>query len=174
MQKMFWIDLEMTGLDYDQCVILEAAVVITDLDLNVIDDYQAVIYRSPEVLASMDPWCIDTHAKTGLSADVLEGRPLEEVEAALVALADKHFGEQKIILCGNSVQTDKRFLEKEMKRFALRLHYRVVDVSSFKEVFASRYGVSVEKKDVHRARSDILESVGELAHYLKYVNIPRS
>lgn len=172
MNKMFWIDLEMTGLDYDTCVIIEAAVVITDLDLNVLEQYQAVVHRPAQLLAKMDPWCVETHGKSGLTAAVAGGRPLEEVEQKLLDLGRRHFGDEKIVLCGNCVQTDKRFIEKEMPAFARLLHYRVVDVSSWKEVLSSKYGINFEKKDLHRAKDDILESVAELGHYLKLIHLP--
>jgi len=173
MQKMFWIDMEMTGLDFEHCVILEVAAVVTDLDLKTLEEYSATVRRSQECLRSMDPWCVQTHGKSGLSAEVPSGQPIDVVEKALLDLAKRHFAGEKIILCGNCVQTDKRFVEKEMPTFAKLLHYRVVDVSSWKEVFFSRYGTVFEKRDLHRARSDIFESIAELGHYLTFINAPR-
>lgn len=169
MKKMLWVDLEMTGLDLKTCCILEVAAVVTDGSLSVLEEFHAVVHRPPEVLASMDPWCIETHGKSGLTADIASGRPLAEVETDLVALIDRHWtAEERAVLCGNSVGTDKAFIDMEMPRVRARLHYRIVDVSSFKEVLSSRIDRRFEKKEAHRARTDIHESIGELAHYLRY------
>jgi oligoribonuclease len=173
MQKMFWVDLEMTGLDPSTCAIVEVAVVITDLRLVTIEQYHEVVFQPPDVVTRMDPWCVETHGKSGLTAKIPEGRPIHLVERDLIAMAARHFRDEKIVLCGNSVGTDKRFLESAMPDFARLLNYRIVDISSFKEVFASMFGVTFEKKDAHRALDDITESIAELAHYLEYVSAPR-
>jgi oligoribonuclease len=172
MRNLFWVDLEMTGLDTATCGIIEAAVIVTDSKLQSLEEYHQIVFQPPHVMAAMDPWCVETHGKSGLTAQIPNGRPIEKVEADLIALTGRHFGNEKIILCGNSVGTDKRFLEAGMPKFAKHLHYRVVDVSSFKEIFHSFYGISFEKKESHRALDDIRESIAELAHYLQYVKKP--
>lgn len=173
MQKMFWVDLEMTGLDTAKDVILEVAVVVTNLKLEVIEQYEQVVYASPATLAAMDPWCIETHGKSGLTAACAKGKPLAQVEADLVKLAKAHFPNEKILLCGNSVGTDKRFLEAGMPTFARHLHYRIIDVSSWKEIYSSVYGLTFQKRELHRAVDDILESIGELAFYQSHIKAPK-
>lgn len=173
MQKMFWVDLEMTGLDVAKDVILEVAVVVTNLKLEVIEQYEQVVFQPPSVLATMDPWCIETHGKSGLTAAAAKGRPLAQVEQDLVRIANAHFPGEKILLCGNSVGTDKKFLEAGMPQLARRLHYRIIDVSSWKEIYSSVYGLSFQKRELHRAVDDILESIGELAFYQSYINAPK-
>jgi oligoribonuclease len=169
--KLFWVDMEMTGLDERKDKILEVAVVVTDLDLNPVEEYHSVVFQPQEILATMDPWCVTTHGESGLSDEVRQGTPLSEVEGRLVALAKKHFPGEKVVLCGNSVGQDKKFIEAYMPKLNALLHYRVIDVSSFKEIFRAKYGITVEKKDRHRAKDDIHESIAELKHYLQFVRV---
>src|ERR1051326_3957021 len=139
--KMFWIDMEMTGLDEKKCKILEIAVVITDFNLNKLDEYAQVVYQPKEVLDTMDSWCKDTHGKSGLTQEVAKGKKLSEVEKELITLAKKHFGSDKIVLSGNSVFQDRKFIDLYMPQFEKMLHYRLIDVSSFKEVFKNKYNL---------------------------------
>jgi oligoribonuclease len=170
-KKLFWLDLEMTGLDEKTCHILEAAAVITDLDLSPLEEFQRVVRQPQAILDTMDEWCVKTHGASGLTAEVPNGTPLAEVEAALADLGRRHFGTEKIVLAGNSIGQDRRFVDAYMPTFARMLHYRLIDVSSFKEVFRSRYGVQFTKQESHRARDDIRESIAELAHYLSFVKV---
>ncbi len=173
MKNLFWIDLEMTGLDDTVDRILEVAVVITDINFNSLEEYHAVIYQPPEILEAMHDWCKKTHKETGLTAAIPNGRPLEEVENELVALSKRHFaGEERIVLAGNSVGNDKRFIDRYMTKFSKLLHYRLVDVSSFKEIYRSKYRLTFDKKNTHRAMEDIQESIDELKFYLSYVKPP--
>jgi oligoribonuclease len=167
--KLFWLDMEMTGLDPTKERILEVAVVVTDLNFEVVEEYRAVVHQPEEVLRGMDKWCVETHGKSGLTAEVKDGRPLEEVEGELVSLAKKHFNGQRVVLCGNSIGHDRKFIDAFMPKFQKRLHYRVIDVSSFKEVYLAKFGVKFPKSDKHRARDDIFESIHELKHYLSFV-----
>jgi oligoribonuclease len=169
--KLYWIDMEMTGLDEKTCQILEAAAVVTDLELNILDEVHRVVHQPQSVLDGMDDWCKKTHGKSGLTAEVPNGRPLAEVESAVVALATTHFGNDPVVLCGNSVDQDRRFIKVYMPAFFKRLHYRLIDVSSFKEVFRNKYGTKFDKKDTHRAREDIFESIAELKFYLSFVKL---
>lgn len=172
MKKMFWIDLEMTGLDEKTDHILEVAVVITNLDFEVLASYDQVIYQSPEILGNMNDWCKKHHGESGLTQLVPHGKPLKEVERDLISLADQHYkSEEKIVLCGNSVGNDQRFVLAHWPEFAKRLHYRVVDVSSFKEIFRSKYNVNFQKSEKHRAVGDILASIEELKKYLTHVKV---
>lgn len=171
MKKMFWVDLEMTGLDEHKDGILEVAVIITDLEFNELETYHRIVYQPAELLETMDEWCKKTHGKSGLSAQVPHGTPLQTVEKELLELAARHFVSEKIVLCGNSVGNDKRFLDKYTPELAKRIHYRIVDVTSFKEVFRSKYNLVVQKGESHRALDDVRESIGELKRYLAYVNV---
>lgn len=174
-KRLFWVDLEMTGLDEKRDHILEVAVLITDPQLKTLDQYHSVVFQPPEILALMDDWCKNTHGKSGLTADVPNGKPLREVEKDLIALANKHYpdGKERIVLCGNSVGNDKRFIDAYWTEFAKKLHYRLVDVSSFKEVYRTRYGLQYRKSEEgkHRALDDIVQSVKELEYYLSFIKV---
>lgn len=173
--RLFWIDMEMTGLDPRTCVIIEVAAIVTDLELDEVAEFEAVVRQPPEALAAMDDWNTRTHKKSGLAARVPEGRELADVEADLVALVDAHFPDDRVVLCGNSVGQDKAFVDAYMPRFAERLHYRVIDVSSFKELFTRKWpGVAFKKQQDHRALGDIRESIGELAYYLTGITEPKA
>ncbi|MBI3891354.1 MAG: oligoribonuclease [Candidatus Wallbacteria bacterium] len=174
MKNLLWVDLEMSGLDDTKDVILEVAAVVTDIALLPLERYHAVVFHPPEVLAAMHPWCIEHHGQSGLTAECARGLPLEQVEEQLLALFRRHWPNgDSAVLAGNSVGTDRRFLIRWMPKLGERLHYRVLDVSSFKIVFKSRYGIVFDKGEAHRAVSDIDESIAELGHYLQHVKIER-
>src|SRR5436305_1836877 len=122
MKRMFWVDLEMTGLDENVDCILEVAVIVTDLEFNVLDTLHHIVKQPQSVLDNMNDWCKFTHGKSGLTAAVPNGTPLEQVEKELLALAAKHFSQEKIVLCGNSVGMDKRFIDKYMTELAKKIH----------------------------------------------------
>lgn len=163
--------MEMTGLDDLKDHILEVAVVATDYDLNPIANHQNIVFQPPEVINGMNDWCKKHHGASGLTAAIPSGAPLEQVENELIDFIHLHFGKKanKIVLAGNSIGNDRRFIDRYMPRFAARLHYRMVDVSSFKEVYRERYGIEFKKQDKHRAVDDIYESIAELRHYLSFV-----
>ncbi|HEX9593807.1 MAG TPA: oligoribonuclease [bacterium] len=173
MKRMFWLDMEMTGLDVESCAILEVAAIVTDLDLNPLDEYTRVVQQPQAVLDGMDDWCVKTHGESGLTAEVPAGTPLDQVETDLLALLDRHFKpDERVVLCGNSIHQDRLFVNRYVPRLAARLHYRMVDVSSFKEMFRSKYGIQWEKANNHRALQDTRESIRELAEYLRHVQPP--
>lgn len=172
LSKLLWLDMEMTGLDETVDTILEVAVIVSDLEFNVLDTYEAIVFQPPEVLAGMNEWCQKAHASSGLTKLVPHGQPLTVVENQVINLVKKHFTkEERVILCGNSINNDRRFIDKYMKAFAALLHYRLVDVSSYKEIFKSKYGINFQKKSKHRAIDDIHESMEELKTYLTFVTI---
>lgn len=172
-KHLFWIDLEMTGLDDLKDHILEVAVMITDLDFNPVAEYDQVVFQPPEVVENMNDWCKKHHGESGLTAAIPTGKPLAEVERDLLSLAKKYFKhDERIVLVGNSVGNDRRFIDRYMPEFAGKLHYRLVDVSSFKEIYREKYNVKFDKKNAHRASGDILESIAELKHYLSFVSVP--
>ena len=174
-KHLFWIDLEMTGLDDVHDQILEVAVMITDFDMNVVAEYDQVVYQPKDVLENMNDWCKEHHGKSGLTAAVPSGKPLAEVEKDLLELTAKYFPQdERIVLVGNSVGNDKRFIDRYMPTFAKKLHYRLVDVSSFKEIYREKYGIKFDKKNAHRALGDIAESIAELKHYLSFINPVKS
>ena len=173
MKHFFWVDLEMTGLDDVKDVILEVAAVITDLDLKPLEEFHRVVFQPQETLDRMDDWCKRTHGASGLTAAVPKGTPLAEVDAALVEVVNKHFpANERVVLVGNSISNDQRFINRYMPLLAARLHYRVIDVSSFKEIFRDKWGIQIQKKNAHRAVGDIHESIKELETYLSYIKVP--
>jgi oligoribonuclease len=179
MKALLWLDLEMSGLDPEEEKILEVAAVITDMDLKPIEEYHRVVYQPQEILDGMDEWCKDTHGKSGLTKLVPKGMPLEEVEKEVCALVHKHWKindrhkDSRPILAGNSISSDRKFIDRYMKKFSKLLHYRLLDVSSFKTVFKAMFGVEYKKKNAHRAVDDIHESIAELKAYLKHVKVPK-
>ena len=171
--KFLWMDLEMTGLDDIKHRIVELAAVITDLQFEPLEELHHVVYQPAEVLADMDPWCVKTHGASGLTARISTGTPIERVEQDLLNMFDRHFKKDfRIILCGNSIGNDRRFIDRYLPKVAAHLHYRMVDVSSFKEIFREKYGVQVKKENKHRAIEDVYASILELKTYLNYVQIP--
>lgn len=167
----FWLDLEMTGLDDTNDVILEVAAIVTDTDLKPLGELHRIVFQTPEVLARMNDWCVKTHGASGLTAAVPGGMPLGEVEKELLALCDRFYtAKDRIVLTGNSIGNDRRFVDRYLPEFSKRLHYRMIDVSSFKEIFRDRYGMEFKKNNTHRAIDDVRESIKELEHYLSYVH----
>jgi oligoribonuclease len=176
-KKMFWIDLEMTGLDHLKDQILEVAVVVTDWEFRTLEEYHRVVFQPQQVLENMNDWCKEHHGKSGLTAEVPKGTPIDKVEEELIDLVVRHWGapgkDNRVVLCGNSIGNDRRFIDQYWPRFEKHLHYRMIDVSSFKEVFREKYSVKYDKKNAHRAIGDIHESIGELKHYLSFVEVPQ-
>jgi len=166
------MDLEMTGLEPDRHVIVEIATVITDDYLNVIaDGPDLVIHATEEQLTQMGDFVTEMHKKSGLlPAIVSSTMSTEEAEAATLAFLKEHIGEANSVpLCGNSIGTDRRFLQEYMPTLESFFHYRNVDVSTIKEL-ARRWNPEVlaampEKDTSHRALDDIRESIAELVHY---------
>jgi oligoribonuclease len=170
-KALFWVDLEMTGLDEKVDTILEVAVLITDYDFNILEQYHRVVFQPQDVLDRMNDWCKRTHGESGLTAAVPTGMPLDQVEKELLVLINKYYAPQeRVVIVGNSVGNDKRFIDQFMLEVSKRLHYRLIDVSSFKEIYRDKYGLKFEKKNTHRAVDDILESIAELKFYLSFVN----
>lgn len=173
MKKLLWLDLEMTGLDENKDKILEVAAIVTNLELKTIDSYESVFFQPPEVLAEMNDWCKKTHKESGLVDRVPTGKQTDQVESDLISLIEKHFkAKDRVVIAGNSIHNDRRFIDRYLSKFASRLHYRMIDVSSYKEIFRERYGMKFEKRNSHRAIEDIHESIRELSYYLSFIVIP--
>lgn len=166
-----WMDLEMTGLDPEQNVIVEIATVITDNDLEVIaEGPEIIVHASDAHLSKMIPIVQEMHAKSGLTDKVrLSQIDLGDAERETLAFIKEHTNERSAPICGNSIWCDRMFLKLQMPRIDAWLHYRTIDVSSFKES-AVRWNVHAisgapRKGDKHRAKDDIMESIAELKHY---------
>lgn len=171
-EKLFWIDMEMTGLDVETEVVIEVAAIITDMNFNILDTYEAVVKQDQKYLDAMDDWNQKHHSQSGLLKKIPSGLEPHVVEYQLMDLVRKHFPNPKDrpILAGNSIAQDRLFIEKYFEHFAEMLHYRMLDVSSWKIIFQKRYQYAVEKANSHRALDDIKESIEELKTYLKYLN----
>ena len=174
MTKLFWLDLEMTGLDVSKEVIIEVAAIITTKSLEAVDSYHTVVKQPQIHIDSMDEWNRKHHRESGLVDLIPSGKSPEAVEADLVALIDKNFDKkERVILAGNSIGQDRIFVDKYFKKFSERLHYRMLDVSSFKIVFNNFYQISYAKPQAkHRALNDINESINEFKKYLSYIKVP--
>ena len=168
---LVWMDLEMTGLQPEQDRILEIAVLITDADLNIVaEGPELVIHQSEEQLALMDDWNRKTHGNSGLIDRVRASTITEaDAEAQIMAFLKKHVGKRVAPLAGNSIHQDRRFLARYMTEVDAYLHYRLVDVSSLKELarrwFLETYAAVPKKSERHRALEDIRGSVEELRFY---------
>ncbi|WP_371152497.1 oligoribonuclease [Buchananella felis] len=168
---LVWIDCEMTGLDLQQDALVEIAVIVTDSDLNPLGEGIDLIIKPPAAaLEGMNDFVRSMHTTSGLLEELDGGIPLAEAEARVLAYV-KQFcpTERKAILAGNSVHTDKSFLDRDMPELMSHLHYRIVDVSSLKELarrwYPRAYYNAPKKEGGHRAMADILESIQELAYY---------
>lgn len=172
--NLVWMDLETTGLDVEQRTILEIATIVTDKNLNILEQGPDLVVHQPdEILASMDPWCIKQHAATGLvDASRTSTVSLKQAEDETLTFLRKHCPAKMCPLSGNSICFDRRFLIRHMPRINAFLNYRNVDVSSIKElVFRWKPGVNeqLEKNSTHRALDDIRESIEELRLYRRLV-----
>lgn len=166
---LFWFDMEMSGLDAQTQYILEVALIVTDENFTVLETFESVIYQSADVIDNMDIWCKVQHAKTGLTAKIPFGLPLDEVEDTLINIVTKYCPNDKAILAGNSIHQDRKFIDKWMQKLSHKLHYRMCDVSSFKIIFENKYKKKYKKQNKHRALEDIQESIDELKFYLSFV-----
>ncbi|MDO4791030.1 MAG: oligoribonuclease [Buchananella hordeovulneris] len=168
---LVWIDCEMTGLDLQRDALVEIAVVVTDSELNPLDAGIDLIIKPPaEALAGMDDFVVNMHTTSGLIHELDSGMTLAEAEAQVLEYVKRFCPtERKAILAGNSVHTDKSFLDRDMPELMSHLHYRIVDVSSIKELarrwYPRSYYNAPKKEGGHRAMADILESIQELAYY---------
>lgn len=173
-QNLIWIDMEMTGLDPEECVVLEIATIVTDAQLNILAEGPVIAIHQPDdVLANMNEWCIETHGKTGLTQRCRESKySVEEAQAETIAFLQAYVPERTSPLCGNTIGQDRRFMVKYMPELEAYCHYRSIDVSTIKEL-AVRWKPQVlksfRKKGVHLALDDIRESISELQYYREHV-----
>jgi oligoribonuclease len=177
--RIVWIDCEMTGLDLGADALVEIAAVVTDSELTVLGDGIDIIVRPPdEALEQMNDFVRDMHTSSGLIDELAGGTTLADAEAQVLDYLRAYVPEpSKAPLGGNSVATDKMFLDRDMKDLVAHLHYRIIDVSSIKELarrwYPRVYFASPTKNGGHRALADILESIDELRYYRSALFVPQ-
>jgi oligoribonuclease len=173
-RNLAWLDLEMTGLDPANDVIMEIATIVTDSELNVLAEGPVMAIHQPDsILDHMDPWCIEQHGKSGLTDRCRRSAiSVEQAQARSVEFIAAWCPERKAPLCGNTIGQDRRFLVKYMPVLHEYFHYRSIDVSTVKELVARWYPAHkyvYTKTKQHEALADIRESIAELTHYRKAV-----
>lgn len=171
--KLLWIDLEMTGLDPLEDRILEVAAIATDWNFKEIATYEAVKKVGPNLMKTRmvgEFWEKFPEVRDALMAQNTDGKNGRTVENELLAFINEYFdSETPVLLAGNSIHQDRKFIENEWPRLNERLHYRMLDVSAWKVVFDGKYKKRFAKPEAHRAMDDIRGSIEELEYYLKKV-----
>jgi oligoribonuclease len=176
--RLVWIDCEMTGLDLERDALIEVAALVTDFELNVLGDGVDVVIKPPaEALEQMDDFVREMHTASGLLAELDGGMSVAEAEEQVLAYVRQHCPEgSRPPLAGNTIGTDRMFIARDMHQLETFLHYRVVDVSSIKELarrwYPRAYFNAPAKHGNHRALADIRESIEELRYYRAAVFVP--
>jgi len=178
-QRLVWVDCEMTGLDLTHDALIEVAAIVTDAELVPLDDgVDVIIHVDDDVLQSMLPVVRDMHASSGLTEAVRASTiTLGDAERQIVDYVRGHVPEAKTApLCGNSIATDRGFLARDMPELDGYLHYRMIDVSSIKELarrwYPKVYFAQPQKGLAHRALADVRESIQELIFYRRTLFVP--
>jgi oligoribonuclease len=177
--RLVWIDCEMTGLDLSADALVEIACIVTDGELRAVDDGVDVLIKPPaQALDGMADVVREMHTSSGLLDELDGGLTLAEAQDIVLGYVRQHVPEsKKVPLCGNSISTDRTFLARDMPELDAFLHYRMVDVSSIKELarrwYPRAYFASPEKHGGHRALADIRESIRELRYYREAVFVPQ-
>ncbi len=172
--NLVWIDMEMTGLDPETCVVMEIATIVTDAQLNILAEGPVIaVHQSDDVLDNMDEWCTRVHGDSGLTARCRESKiSVEEAASQTIAFLEQWVDAGKSPLCGNTIGQDRRFMVKYMPELEAYFHYRNIDVSTIKEL-TRRWKPEIldgfEKKGVHLALDDIRESIEEMRYYREKV-----
>jgi oligoribonuclease len=178
-EYLVWIDCEMTGLSLSADALIEVALLVTDAELNVVGDGLDVVIKPPqEALDQMPRVVRERHTASGLLDELPAGITMAEAEEKLLAAVREFVPEpRKAPLCGNSIATDRGFIARDLPALDAHLHYRMVDVSSIKELarrwYPRVYFASPEKKGGHRALADIRESIEELRYYRAALFVPQ-
>ena len=175
-----WVDCEMTGLDLERDVLVEIAVIVTEADLTELDEGISLIIRPEDlsVLDGMEDVVREMHSASGLLPLIPDGIPLAQAQEEVLAYVRRHVPEpRRAPLAGSSVYVDRAFLARSMPELDAHLHYRLVDVSSVKEIarrwYPRAYFASPEKSGNHRALGDIRESIAELRYYRDAIFVPQ-
>jgi oligoribonuclease len=177
-ERLVWIDCEMTGLDLASDALIEVAALVTDFDLNVLGDGIDLIIKPPaEALDQMGDFVRNMHTESGLLTELENGITMADAEQQVLDYIKKHCPDgSRPPLAGNTVATDRSFLIRDMPTLESFLHYRIVDVSSIKELsrrwFPRAYFLAPAKRGNHRALADIQESIEELRYYRRAVFTP--
>lgn len=169
--NLFWIDLEMTGLDPKKDKILEVAAIATDIKLNEVAKYESVVKVDENFMKKRmvgEFWEKNSKSRDALMEQNETGKPIEEVERELIEFLDQNFGKE-IYLAGNSIHQDRKFIENEMPELNKRFHYRMLDVSAWKIYFENALNKKFIKPENHRALDDINGSIEELKWYLTFL-----
>ena len=169
--SLLWVDLEMTGLSPEKDRILEVAAIATGWDLEPKAEMTAVVKVNPELMKERmvgEFWEKNSESRDALFAQNENGESVETVEKKILEFLDKNFGKE-IILAGNSIHQDRKFIEREMPELNARLHYRMLDVSAWKVYFENAKNKKFVKRDAHRALDDIQGSIEELKWYLSFL-----
>lgn len=169
--KLLWIDLEMTGLDPVKDRILEVATIATDMKLNELARYEAVVKVDNKLIRERmvgEFWEKNSQSRDDLIAQNQTGRPIKEVEKELIKFVENHF-DKEVYLAGNSIHQDRKFIENEMPELNKILHYRMLDVSAWKIYFENALNKKFTKPENHRALDDINGSLEELKWYLTFL-----
>ncbi|MBN4073793.1 MAG: oligoribonuclease [Gammaproteobacteria bacterium] len=172
--NLIWIDLEMTGLDTDNDRIIEIATIITDSELNSLEEGPVIAIHQPdEVMNSMDGWNTKQHGGSGLTARVKASTETEQsVVEQTIAFLSRYIDKGKSPMCGNSICQDRRFLHRCMPELEEYFHYRNLDVSSIKELvkrWKPEAAAGFTKSSEHLAMQDIRDSIAELKFYRENV-----
>lgn len=172
--NLIWIDLEMTGLDTQNDYIIEIATVVTDAQLNVLDEGPMLaIHQSDEILAAMDAWNTRQHGQSGLTERVRSSTLNErDAEAQTIAFLKQHVEAKASPMCGNSICQDRRFLARCMPELEAFFHYRNLDVSTLKELarrWQPRVAEGFNKQSTHLALDDVKDSIRELQYYREHL-----
>lgn len=171
--NLVWLDMEMTGLDCDNDLIIEVAVVVTDSELNIIGEGPVfAIHQSDEALDKMDAWNKGTHGRSGLIDRVKASTVTEaQAEEELIEFLKKYVPKGKSPMCGNSICQDRRFMARGMPKLEAFFHYRNLDVSTLKELckrWKPELASGFKKHQKHTALADIIESIEELRYYREH------
>ncbi|HMQ95830.1 MAG TPA: oligoribonuclease [Candidatus Saccharibacteria bacterium] len=173
--KLLWVDLEMTGLDPQEDHILEVAAIATDWDFTEIARFEAVQKIDSQLMSERMVgafWEKYASVREALMQQNETGKDSQTVEDELLAFIEEHFAEsERVLLAGNSIHQDRKFIENEWPRLDARLHYRMLDVSAWKVVFEGKFRKKFAKPEAHRALEDIKGSIEELHYYLKKMKL---
>lgn len=173
--KLLWMDLEFTDFDYPNACVLEVSAEVTDFNFKTLASYEARIKNDPEKLVKRFAlntfWQDYPHNRDNFLEHNDQAKLSMQVEQELIEFVTTNFGAEPAILAGNSIYSDRSVIKAHWPQFDLKLHYRMLDVSSFKTLMRGKYGVEFDKDSTHRAYEDVQASIAELQYYLDWFTI---